>query len=125
MGIARAVLAAVGRLDDERAALYIDVVIASLHAAARNILEELMANGNYQYQSDFAKRHVAQGHVEGKAQGKAEGKAEAILTVLAARGIDLSASLRERVLGCTENATLDIWLARAVSAPTAEDVLAE
>ena len=142
-GIARAALEAAGRLDDERAALYIDVVIASLHAAARNILEELMANGTYQYQSDFAKRYVAQGHVEGRAEGKAEGRAEgkaegraegksegkaegraeAILTVLEARGIEVTTSLRERVLACTEDATLDTWLTRAVSAATARDVL--
>ena len=53
----------------------------------------------------------------------AKGKAEAILTVLEARGMEVTASLRERVLTCTEGATLDTWLVRAVSATTARDVL--
>jgi hypothetical protein len=59
-------------------------------AAARAILEDLMANGTYPYQSDFAKRYVAQGRDE----GRAEGKALAVLAVLAARGVKVSAALR-------------------------------
>ncbi len=58
-----------------RAALYTDLVLASANAAARTILQALMATKTYQYQSDFAKAYVAQG------------EARALLHVLKARGI--------------------------------------
>jgi predicted transposase YdaD len=104
-----------------------------LHAAARAILEDLMANGTYQYQSDFAKRYVAQGEAhgraegraEGEAKGKAEGRAQAILAVLEARGIEVPELVRHRVLGCTDVSILDVWIARAVTANAASDVVGE
>jgi hypothetical protein len=74
--IARAALTAASGLDDLTAALYTDIILLSLRASARAIIEELMANGTYQYQSDFAKRYVAQGRAEGEAQGRAEGEAQ-------------------------------------------------
>jgi hypothetical protein len=127
--IARATFAAVRGLDEERAALYNDVVLTSLRAAARAIFEDLMANGTYQYKSDFAKRYVAQGRTEGKAEGQAEGRAEgralAILAVLNARGVEVSPAVRERVLACTDVARLDAWIARAANAKEAADVLGE
>lgn len=115
--VERAALAAVSRLDADRAALYTDVMHASLHATARAILEGLMANGTYQHQSDFAERHVA--------EGRAEGKAQALLAFLDARGIQVSSALRARVLSCTDAERLDTWIARAATATTAADVIGE
>jgi hypothetical protein len=76
-----------------------------------------MAGGNYEYQSDFARRYVA--------QGKAEGQAHAILAVLAARGLEVPEPVRARITACTEPARLDSWLARAVTAAAAADVVGE
>ncbi|HEY1694661.1 MAG TPA: hypothetical protein VGG39_20965 [Polyangiaceae bacterium] len=121
--IARAALAAAARLDDERSRLYADLVIRSAHEDARAILEALMASGNYEYQSDFARRYVAQGRAEGEAKGRAEGRAQAVLDVLRVRGIDISAEMRERILSCTESALLDAWLERAVTAKSVSDVV--
>ena len=45
-----------------------------------------MKTGDYEYQSDFARRYVA--------EGKAEGLAEAILDVLAARGFEIPSDVR-------------------------------
>ncbi len=56
-------------------------------------------------------------------KGAAKGKAESILTVLSARGIAVSDTIRERVLGCTDMATLDVWVRRAAVAPTAAAVV--
>jgi hypothetical protein len=55
--------------------------------------------------------------------GKAEGKAEGILTVLAARGVAVSDTVRKRILACTDIPTLDTWLGRAAVAPTAAAVV--
>ena len=73
-----------------------------------------MASGNYEYQSDFARRYVA--------QGNAEGRAHAVLAVLVARGLDVPEDVRARIT-CTELARLDAWLARAVTAASAADVV--
>jgi len=131
--VGKAALAVVRTLDDDKAALYTDMVLFSMRAAARVILEDLMANGTYRYQSDFAKRYVAQGRdegraegrVEGRDEGRVEGKALAVVAVLAARGVEVPASVRTRVLACTDAATLDAWIARAATANAASDLIAE
>jgi hypothetical protein len=119
---AQAALAAVRSLDDERAKLYTDLVLASVDVAARAILEAVMASG-YQYQSDFARRYVAQGQAEGKALGQAEGRAHSVLAVLAARGMDVPDDVRARIVACTDLELLDAWLKRAVTAASAADVV--
>jgi flagellar biosynthesis/type III secretory pathway protein FliH len=90
-----AALAAASQLDDERARLYADLVMQSVHEGARAILEALMANGSYEYQSDFARRYVAQGKAEGRAEGEADGqargRAQSVLDVLRVRAVDVPA----------------------------------
>ena len=57
-----------------------------------------------------------------KAEGLAEGKAQAVLSVLHARGIQVTDTVRERVLACTDTETLQQWLVRAVSVERAEEL---
>ncbi|WP_437674483.1 Rpn family recombination-promoting nuclease/putative transposase [Sorangium sp. So ce131] len=56
-------------------------------------------------------------------EGHTAGKAEAILAVLATRGIPADQATRARILGCSDAAVLDRWLARAVTAKAAKDVV--
>jgi hypothetical protein len=119
--VAMAAVAAARRLDDDRATLYVDLVFASIHEAARAILEGLMASKNYEYQSDFAKRYFAQG----QERGEALGEARALLGVLEARRIDVSEEVRQRILSCTNLAMLDAWLARALRATIISEVMDE
>ncbi|MBI4706034.1 MAG: hypothetical protein HY744_33490, partial [Deltaproteobacteria bacterium] len=129
--VALAALGAIQGLDDERARLYLDLVMASLVEAARRALEAVMADGTYEYQSDFARRYVAKGRAEGEARGKAEGeakgraegRADAVVAVLEARGLDVPAALRQRLGGCTDLAQLDEWLRRAVTIASAAELL--
>ncbi len=116
--VAVAALAAAAGLDDERARLYIDLVMASLGAAARRALEEMMQNGSYQYQSDFARKYVAQG----RAEGRAEGRAQAVLTVLRARSIEVGSEAEQRILACTDIAELDAWIGRVATVQSVEDL---
>lgn len=111
--------------DTEQAQLYADYVLAALPGAARRHLEELMATGTYEYQSDFARRYVEQGRAEGREEGRAEGEARAVLRVLAARRVEVSEEVRERVLGCTDPEVLDRWLERALTARTAHDLFTD
>jgi hypothetical protein len=55
--------------------------------------------------------------------GMVKGRAEDILAVLGARGIPVSDTVRERILGCTDIPTLDAWIRRAAVASTAASVV--
>jgi hypothetical protein len=116
--LGRAALLAMLRLSDERQVLYFDLVFAALSEAAKAVLEDLMTSGNYEFQSDFAKKYLA----KGEAKGRAEGRAEAILDVLEARGLRVSDDARARILECTDTAQLDSWLRKAATANAVDQV---
>ncbi len=136
--IASAVLAAVAGLDDERVRLYVDLVLGSLSKSARGALEALMKSGTYEYQSDFARKYVAQGREEGRKEGHEEGlqtglqkgreeglhegERVALFEVLAARGLPVEEEARQRILACQEPAQLKRWLRKAVTARTTEEL---
>lgn len=61
----------------------------------------------------------------GEARGRAAGKAEDVLTVLAARGLEIPDPIRARVLACADLATLDRWITRAVAVESAAAVIEE
>jgi uncharacterized protein YjiS (DUF1127 family) len=65
-----------------------------------------------------------EGEARGEAKGKAAGKAEAVLGVLDARGLAVTAAQREQVLACAREAQLDAWLRDAVTVPSARALLA-
>lgn len=53
-------------LDEDRSKLYFDLIVNSLSEVAQRALQA-MNPIKYEYQSDFAKRYVAQGRAEGRA----------------------------------------------------------
>ncbi|WP_437671563.1 hypothetical protein [Sorangium sp. So ce131] len=114
-----AFLAAAAGLDEERRALYGDLVLSSLNEAARRTLEAMMKSG-YEFQSEFARSYVAKG-VE---KGRLEAKAQAVLAVFDARGLEVPAEVRERVLASTDLAELDRWIRRAAVISDARELLA-
>ena len=115
--IAAAVLPAIQGLDDDRARLYYDLVYNSLNRAARQALEAMMKG--YEYQSDFAKKYIAQG----LDQGRAEEAARNVLAVLRVRGIAVSDEIRDRILAEKETERLERWLEKAAIASSASAVL--
>jgi hypothetical protein len=112
--IARTVLAALAGLDDERVRLYVDLALSSLSEAARNALEALMQSGQYEYQSAFARKYVA--------QGREEGERAALLEVLDARGLVVDAAAHQRILACTDPSQLKVWLRKAVTAQSVQEL---
>ncbi len=120
------VIKATENLSDELRKLYYDLILNALSLAARKELEAMYLK-NHEYVSDFARKYVAEGEAKGKAKGKAEGRLEgealSILRFLEARGIAVDEASRQRILACTDQATLDQWLKRAVVATTAAEVL--
>jgi hypothetical protein len=130
--IAAAVLPAIqGLVDDEKAKLYCDLVYNSLNEAARLALEAIMKG--YEYQSDFAKKYVAQGRSEGRSEGHSEGRSEGLteraardlLTVLRVRGIAVPDAARERILAQKDPERLERWLEKAVVAASVSAILDE
>jgi hypothetical protein len=113
-----AAIGAVARDDADIGALYHDYVELRLSIAARKLLEETMKLDKYQWQGEFALRHIA----EGEAKGKAEGEARAVLLFLAARGIEISDQARERITSCTVLDRLELWVRRAATVDTAEQL---
>ena len=111
--IAAAVLPVVAQLGDERARFYGDLVLNSLNEAARLALETMMKG--YEYQSDFAKKYVA--------QGEARGEARALLAALRVRGIPVPDVARERILAEKDPERLERWVERAVVASSLAEVL--
>jgi hypothetical protein len=94
-----------------------------LNDAARRTLEGMMKG--YEYQSDFAKKYVAQGRTEGRTEGRAEEAARAVLTVLRARGLAVKDADRERILAQTDPERLERWLEKAAVAASVTAVLDE
>jgi hypothetical protein len=125
--IAAAVLPAIRGLDDDRVKLYYDLVYNSLNAAARRALEAMMKG--YEYQSDFAKKYVAQGRTEGLVEGLTKGRTEeaarALLTVLRVRGIAVPDAVRERILAQRDPERLESWLEKAAVAASVTAVIDE
>src|SRR3954447_25430720 len=113
--IAAAVLPAIRELDEDRVRFYHDLVYNSLNEAARRSLEAMMKG--YEYQSDFAKKYVA--------QGRAEEAAHNLLTVLQVRGLAVPDAARERILSQKDPEQLERWLERAVVAASIAAVLDE
>jgi hypothetical protein len=106
------------KLDADRSALYVDLVLSSLSEAARKVLQENMRADGYVYQSDFAKHYVAEGRVEGLAQGRA-----ALVTrLLAVRFGALSEGVKEQIASKSIE-ELDAIGERLLTAATLQEAL--
>jgi predicted transposase YdaD len=110
-------------------------VVTDREETARRTLEAMMKA--YEYQSDFARKYVAQGRAEGRAEGRLEGRVEgrvegrteeaarALLSVLRARGIPVPDHVRERILAQNEPEQLERWLEKAAVAASVTAILDE
>ncbi|POM26864.1 hypothetical protein BTM25_12720 [Actinomadura rubteroloni] len=108
--------AAIDSVDPKTGRLYHDYLTSRLSAAPRELLEKIVKIDNYEWQSDFAKSH--------RAEGRAEGEAEMLLNVLEARGFEIRDDVRERITSCTDTALLTAWGKRAVAIEHIEELFA-
>ncbi|WP_344590155.1 hypothetical protein [Actinomadura vinacea] len=100
-------------LDRETGKLYHDYARSLFSDVARKLLEEIMLD-DYQWQSDFAIKH--------RSEGRAEGEARALLMFLRARKICVSDETREQITGCTDLDRLELWLKRAATINTTDEL---
>lgn len=108
---------AIAGLDPDRSKLYFDLVRHSLSEAARRALQAMDLR-NYEYQSDFARRYVA----EGEAKGEARGRAALVARLLASRFGPLSHEVERRIADASI-ADLDAIGDRLLTAHTLEEAL--
>ncbi|MEV6253638.1 MULTISPECIES: hypothetical protein [unclassified Nocardia] len=76
----------------------------------------------YEYQSDFARKYVAQGRDEGRTEGRTEEAVRALLLVLEARGIVVGQKTRAEITGCTDLDRLESWTRKAATAESENDL---
>ena len=105
----------------DRQYAYLDLLMAAMTAATRRKLEEHMQTK--EYLSPTFRRIAAKGKAEGRAEGKAEALAAGILTVLQARGLQPSRSVTKAVRACHDCARLEVWLRRAVTVASPEELI--
>jgi hypothetical protein len=116
--IASAAIVASATVNAERSRLYLDLVLISLSRSAPEVLEATMNSLGYEYQSDFARRYVAQG----RAEGKTEGRVEIVLKQLALRFGPLTEAVQAR-LSSAPDAHLDAVAEQILTAQTLEEAL--
>ena len=137
--IGAAAAQAVLRLSEEQRVLYSLLIEANLSEAARKAIE--MQPGLEMFFSKAQRRNFERGRAEGEAKGRTEGEAKgraegeakgrmageaaALLKILTRRGLTFTEEQRQRILGCTDAATLDRWLDRALAVRSVAGLLAE
>jgi hypothetical protein len=109
-----AIAAAFSTLAAERAMMVYDVLLPRLTTHAVSALEVLMQKQGYEWQSDFARKH--------RAEGRADGLRMGLELILQQRGLALSDSQQEIVRTCAEPARFEQWIRRAATAGTADEV---
>ena len=67
-------------------------------------------------------RGLAKGEAKGRQEGEARAKAEAVVAVLRARGVELTADAEHRVSTCRDVEQLDHWLRQAATAAAAGEL---
>ncbi|MFD0856106.1 hypothetical protein ACFQ07_27960 [Actinomadura adrarensis] len=104
--------AAVSVLDPENGQLYNDYARSLFSDAARKLLEETVKLENYEWQSDFAREHIA------------VGEAKMLLRWLRMSKICVSAEARERIMNCTDPEQLERWADRVPAISTVDELFA-
>ncbi len=92
-------------------------------ALMRSYGEELIEQGLQKGLEQGLQKGLEQGREEGRQQGLTRGRAEYVLRTLTARGVQVDETARQRILTCTDPATLDRWFDRALNATSLSDVL--
>ncbi|MEU2213189.1 hypothetical protein [Streptomyces hygroscopicus] len=81
------------------------------------------------FRSDHAQRAFAEVRAEARAEARAETRieahAEALLRILKARGLEVTAETRERIESCKDMDVLGTWLDRAATASRTADLFAD
>ncbi|WP_437523043.1 hypothetical protein WME79_33170 [Sorangium sp. So ce726] len=128
--VVQAALAALGRLDQEHAAVYFQVIWNGLREPMRRALEALVMERQIEGEATFppfVQKLIDRGKLEGLREGLREGELKAkrgtLLRLLARAGIVLAECESARIQACTDITTLDRWIDNVLGAKDATEVL--
>ncbi|MFF4123690.1 hypothetical protein ACFYYP_09230 [Microbispora rosea] len=126
--VLEAMLAGLATLDEDRVRIYLNHVFGSLPEVTVKRLEEMVTtiqDFDYlgeKYFSHWVDKGREEGRAEGREEGRAEGEINSILTVLDARGLEISDEARERIRRCEDLSQLSTWVRRAATVASADDL---
>lgn len=100
-----------------------NAVARALVAKHNAVIEAARAESHDEGKKEGKKEGIKEGKKEGKKEGIAKGKAAAVLAVLDARGIVVSAEARAWILACFDDASLSRWLSRVAAVHSEEELL--
>ncbi|WP_437617815.1 hypothetical protein [Sorangium sp. So ce1151] len=132
--VVQAALVALGRLDQEHALVYFQLIWNGLREPMRQALEALVMERQIEGEATFPPfvqklidrgklEGVREGKLEGIREGELKGKRDTLLRLLARTGIVLTENESARIQTCTDVATLDRWIDNVLGAKTATEVL--
>ena len=114
VSVARAAVNAVLPLPEEQRLLYSALIERALSEAARKALA----------MEPQIEKFFSDAHRRSYDRGKAEGRAEALMMILKRRGIAIIDEQQQQIAACTDLATLDRWLDRALSVTSVDELFA-
>jgi hypothetical protein len=120
LAVVTAALTALGRLDQEHAAVYFQIIYNALREPMRRALEALVMERRIEGKANFPP--FAQQLID---RGETKGRAADVLTVLRVRGIAVPDAARERILAQRDPTQLERWLERAILAASVAEVIDE
>ncbi|WP_437956271.1 hypothetical protein WME76_33200 [Sorangium sp. So ce119] len=136
--VVQAALVALGRLDQEHAMVYFQLIWNGLREPMRQALEALVMERQIEGEATFPPfvqklidrgmregelKGMREGELKGMREGELKGKRDTLLRLLARAGLVLTEDERARVQACTDIATLDRWIDNVLGAKTAAEVL--
>ncbi|WP_437522236.1 hypothetical protein WME79_31010 [Sorangium sp. So ce726] len=133
LAVVQAALVGLGRLDQEHAMVYFQVIWSGLREPMRRALEALVMERQIEGEERFPfvrelmdrskLAGLREGELKGMREGKLEGKRDTLLRLLARADIVLTESESARIQACTDIATLDRWIDNVLAAKNAAEVL--
>ncbi|WP_437662317.1 hypothetical protein [Sorangium sp. So ce1182] len=140
LAVVQAALVALGRLDQEHALVYFQLIWNGLREPMQQALEALVMERQIEGEATsppFVQKlidrgklagiregeleGIREGELKGLREGKLEGKRDTLLRLLARAGIALTENESARIQTCTDTATLDRWVDNVLGAKTATE----
>jgi hypothetical protein len=132
VAVLAAVLVALGRLDQEHAAAYFQMIYTLLREPMQRALEALAMERQSENKATFPpfmQRFIDSSKVDGILEGEIKGRTEeavrAVLTVLRVRGVAVPETAQERILAEKDPERLERWLEKAAVALSVAEVIDE
>ncbi|WP_437720964.1 hypothetical protein [Sorangium sp. So ce861] len=134
LAVVLAALVALGRLDQEHAMVYFQLIWNALREPMRQALEALVMERQIEGEATFPPfvqklidrgklKGMREGELKGIREGELKGKRDTLLRLFARAGIVLAENESARIQACTDIATLDRWIDNVLGAKTATEVL--